>query len=114
GLPPNWVANWPGGGMTRVDTLRKGATDSGTTFFFDDQSDDIPQPLNVLVSSHPAIQGATGPLSVYPDHMHEGEVIVPTGAQLTQTSAVDSTLSFAGAGFVEFPTINGYQEQPVI
>lgn len=114
GLPPGWVANWPGGGTTRVDTLRMGATDSATTFFFDDQSDDIPQPLHVLVPSHPAIQGATGPLSVFPDHMHEGEVLKPTGALLTQTSASDSTLSFAGAGFVEFPTVSGYQEKPII
>ncbi|MEI9996933.1 MAG: hypothetical protein WDM91_20230 [Rhizomicrobium sp.] len=114
GLPPNWVANWPGGGPARVDTLQKGATDSGTTFFFDDQSDDIPQQLTVLVSSHPAIQGATGPLTVYPDHMHEGEVMVPAGAQLTQTFNSDATLSFAGAGFVEFPTVGGYQEPVII
>ena len=48
--------------------------------------------------------------------MHEGEVIVPTGAQLTQTSAADPTLSFAGPGFTEFPTIgvDQYQEVPQI
>ncbi|GEM_PF-2106854 len=114
GLPPNWVFNWAGGGPERIDTLRKGATDVGTTFFFDDQSDDIPQPLNLLVPSHPVVQGATGPLSVYPDHMHEGEVMVPTGDQLTRNFSNDSTLSFAGAGFVEFPEANGYQEPVVI
>jgi len=108
------VTNWPGGGTTRQDTLQQGATDVGNTFFFDDQSDDIPQPLTVLVPSHPVVQGATGVLKVYPDHMHEGEVIVPTGAQLTQTSAIDPTLSFAGPGFTEFPAIGGYQQVPQI
>jgi hypothetical protein len=114
GIPPLAVLNWPGIGNTRVDTLQKGATDVGTAFFFDDQSDDIPQPLTVLVPSHPVVQGATGVLKVYPDHMHEGEVMAPTGAQLTQTSASDATLSFAGVGFTEFPTINGYQEVPLV
>lgn len=114
GLPPLSVGNWPGGGATRVDTLQKGATDSGNVFFFDDQSDDLPQPLTVLVPSHPAVQGATGVLTVYPDHMHEGEVIAPTGAMLTQTSATDSTLSFAGANFTEFPSIGTYQAPPAV
>ncbi|KAN0098275.1 hypothetical protein V8E51_013938 [Hyaloscypha variabilis] len=96
-------------------TLQKGATDAdNNTFFFDDQSDDIPQPLTVVLPSHPVIQGATGPLTVYPDHMHEGEVMVPTGAQLQQTAVTDSTLSFADPGFTEFPTIGGYQEVPKI
>ena len=99
----------PAVGSTRQDTLQQGATDVGDTFFFDDQSDDVPQPLTVLVPSHPVVQGATGVLAVYPDHMHEGEVMVPTGAQLTQTSATDTTLSFAGPGFTEFPTIGVYQ-----
>lgn len=114
GKPPLTVTNWPGDGKTRVDTLQQGATDVGDTFFFDDQSDDLPQPLTVLVPSHPAVQGATGVLSVYPDHMHEGEVIAPTGARLTQTSAADTTLSFAGPGFTEFPSIDTYRQVPII
>jgi hypothetical protein len=121
GKPPLAVTNWPGGGQQRRDTLQKGATDTGEMngapiYFFDDQSDDIPQPLNVLVPSHPVVQGATGVLKVYPDHMHEGEVIAPTppSPMLTQTSTTDNTLSFAGADFTEFPTINLYQEAPII
>ncbi len=114
GLPPLWVGNWPGGGGTRVDTLQKGATDVGNVFFFDDQSDDLPQPLTVLVPSHPVVQGATGVLTVYPDHMHEGEVIAPTGAMLAQTSGNDATLSFAGPNFTEFPAIGTYQAPPAV
>ena len=34
---------------------------------------------------------------------------MPTGPQLTQTSATDTTLSFAGPGFIEFPHLIGYQ-----
>lgn len=127
GLPPLTVRNWPGvqnQSMSRRDTLQQGATDDQNApnstgdpvFLFDDQSDDRPQPLTALVPTHPAIQGATGVLKVYPDHMHEGEVIAATGAQLAQTSASDSTLSFAGANFTEFPStpIGNYQEFPAI
>ena len=116
GLPPLWVGNgnWPGSGATRADTLQKGATDVGNVFFFDDQSDDIPQPLTVLVPSHPVVQGATGVLAVYPDHMHEGEVMAPTGIMLKQTSATDNTLSFAGPNFTEFPKIGVYQVVPIV
>lgn len=114
GIPPLTVTNWPGVGSTRVDTLQQGTTDVGNTFFFDDQSDDRPQPLTALVPSHPVVQGATGVLSVYPDHMHEGEVIAPTGAMLIQTSTTDNTLAFAGATFTEFPNIAGYQEVPIV
>lgn len=115
-IPPLAVPNWPGVGSTRQDTLQLGAMDDAVhrIFNFDDQSDDIPQQLIVLVPSHPALQGATGVLTVYPDHSHEGEVIVPTGPQLTQTSANDPSLSFTDPGFTEFPTIGAYQEVPQI
>ncbi len=119
GLPPNWLPNWPGFGANRVDTLQQGKTDAGVDnegnliFFFDDQSDDIPQYLTVLAPTHPAIQGATGVLHVYPDHMHEGEVMVPTAAQLAQPSASNG-LGFAGPNFVEFPTINGRPVLPIV
>jgi hypothetical protein len=114
GRPPLAPDNWPGGGPLRADTLRRGDTDTSDVYYFDDQSDDIPQPLKVLVPTHPAVQGKSGVLKVYPDHMHEGEVIAPTGSQLTQTSATDSTLGFAGEGFTEFPTVDGHQEVPII
>jgi hypothetical protein len=113
-IPPLAVMNWPGSTNERADTLQKGATDSGDTFYFDDQSDDIPQKLIVLQPSHPVVQGKSGVLAVYPDHMHEGEVIAPTGPQLTQTYASDGTLSFAPADFVEFPTVAAHREVPIV
>jgi hypothetical protein len=129
GLPPSAaVRNWSVGNyqlpngvwVMRMDTLVENPTydinaatgewiETNTAgdpvFLFDDQSDDIPQKLTVLVPSHPVVQGATGVLSVYPDHMHEGEVMVPDRDQLAWTSATDDTLSFAGPNFTEFPSV---------
>ncbi|WP_347986203.1 hypothetical protein [Methylomonas sp. AM2-LC] len=119
GRPPLAVDNWSGGGSGRIDTLQHGVGDSTDSsgnlhFFFDNQSDDIPQPLYALIPSHPAMQGASGVLTIFPDHMHEGEVIAASGDQLKQTSASDTTLAFAGAGFTEFPSISGYREPPKV
>ena len=92
-------------GSGRIETTQPGHSE--TFLHFDDQSDDIPQPLtlrwyssqqNIFFSQqypHPLMCGPNGAIKVAPDHMHEGEVIVPwdTGA----------TLSFAGTGFREYP-----------
>jgi len=117
GRPPLAPNNWSGGGPLRVDTLQPGEGDfndasngNALTFYFDNQSDDIPQALDLLNSSHPAVQGASGPLTVFPDHMHEGEVIAPSGQMLMQTHASDSTLGFTAANFIEFPAIANYQQ----
>ena len=100
GAPPPLGAN-------RIDTTQRGA---GETFtHFDDQSDDIPQPLRLrwypygnstsrfisVVYPHPVMCGPRGPITVAPDHMHEGEVIVPW--------TLDASLSFAGENFIEYP-----------
>jgi hypothetical protein len=95
----------PALGTGRIETTQPG---HGETFLhFDDQSDDIPQPLtlrwyyqriNLFFDRrypHPLMCGPNGAIKVAPDHMHEGEVIEPwdTGA----------TLTFAGQNFVEYP-----------
>jgi hypothetical protein len=94
----------PALGANRLDTTQRGAGESFT--HFDDQSDDIPQPLSLrwydnstsrfiaVVHPHPVMCGPKGPIRVAPDHMHEGEVIVP--------STLNATLSFAGEDFVEY------------
>lgn len=71
--PPGWNT-----------TLRDGP-DPGATFDFNDQSDDVPQPLRLrryplgLFRSrpHPVMCGPDGPIDVLPDHQHEGEAIAP-------------------------------------
>ena len=93
-------------GTARIETTQPGHNE--TFLHFDDQSDDIPQPLtlrwysqnvNIFTARrypHALLCGPNGPITVAPDHMHEGEVILPWD--------VDATLTFGGQHFVEYPT----------
>lgn len=72
--PANAKPNWPVFGADRGDTTQPSADGH---FYFDSQSDRTPQPLDVLVPSHPILQVPSGVLSVFPDHMHEGQVVEP-------------------------------------
>jgi hypothetical protein len=88
------------GGPRRNDTNQVG-DDVGSQF--SDQSDDIPQPLDLTLYStyvgalrtarypHPVLCGRTGRIDVFPDHPHEGECRVPP----------DVTLQFGGEA--EYP-----------
>jgi hypothetical protein len=79
-FPPGWNT-----------TIVEGS-DPGTTYDFNDQSDDVPQqirwkkyplwspfatPFRRNVRPHPLLCGPSGPIDVLPDHEHEGEAIVP-------------------------------------
>lgn len=113
-IPAQPPRNWPGGTADRADTLFRGTNPNPPDpFFFDYQSDDTPQPLsfpgNIV---HAIMGGPNGPISGFPDHMHEGEVVVPT--DLSRTSANDANLAFADPGFVEFPSVGSHQEIPSI
>jgi hypothetical protein len=80
-------------GPRRNDSNQEG-NDPGTSF--SDQSDDIPQPLDLLLYSsyagylrsarypHPLLCGRMGRIDVFPDHPHEGEVRSPAPGELTQ------------------------------
>lgn len=79
------------GGIRRNDTNRIGH-DAGSQF--DDQSDDIPQPLTPKMYSvingyfrysfpHPLLCGPRGVIRVFPDHPHEGECVAPADTSLT-------------------------------
>jgi hypothetical protein len=73
-------------GPRRNDSNQEGH-DAGTSF--SDQSDDVPQPLDLLLYSsyagflrnarypHPLMCGRMGRIDVFPDHPHEGECRVP-------------------------------------
>jgi len=90
--------------------------------WFDDQSDDIPQYIvpetgkNVCYEPivyqfnpkllHPLLQGSLGPILAFPDHMHEGEVILPY--------EYDRVFSFAGSKFEEYPSGSGGKVEPQI
>lgn len=93
-------------GPRRNDTTRIGH-DAGSQF--DDQSDDIPQPIEPKLYyskvspfwresyPHPLLCSPLGRIDVLPDHPHEGECIEPTN--LTQTYTLDGT--------PEYPTDSG-------
>ena len=96
---------------TRLDTLQIG--DPG--FQMDDQSDNIPQriqpkyfrePCGTLSFPHPLLTGRESPISVLPDHMHEGECVVPKGSELKGTFTVN------GKEFCEFPVWESDKPMP--
>lgn len=91
-------------------TLEEGP-DPGSTYDFNDQSDDRPQsirykrynlgsPLAIKYRyrPHPVLCGRNGPVNVFPDHQHEGEAMAPTPA----------------AGDPVWPTKSGHQEAPEV
>lgn len=100
-IPVQAPRNWPAIGPTRADTLQP---DHDGNWNFDNQSDDIPQSLDFPNGTvHPILLGPNGPISRFPDHMHEGEVITPW--------TLWDPLTFNGQQFVEYP---GHQEAPRI
>jgi hypothetical protein len=114
-----------GTGANRHDTLQSGSdtgTHSGATypFQFNDQSDDLPQPIipktYVVTKSklfqttlpHPLLCCPLGRIAVLPDHMHEGWCEVPS--DLTRDEDLPGR-----AGKKEYPTgDDGVQVAPEV
>lgn len=93
---------------TRIDTLREGY-DLG--FQMDDQSDTVPQEIRPKFFSNPGGKGShPHPLladrgfaiTVLPDHMHEGECVVPK--DLTKVIRIAGRPSFP-----EYPKLRGHK-----
>jgi hypothetical protein len=128
GVPTNF-------GPDRHDTLLKGhdlagtAVDESTRYTFDDESDDIPMKLRLRWYTryrcgkasirtpwfkpyffkrhpHPVLCGSKGPIDVFPDHPHEGEVVQPTD--------LTDTLTFAGYTAPEYPNYGAAPLSPQI
>jgi hypothetical protein len=102
------AVNWPGGTSGRADTLQQNPSDSAAVFQFDDQSDDIPQTLSFPGGQvHPILSGGQRPISRFPDHMHEGEVVTPldTGQVLTINGQQFTEYPAAGTGSRPVPSI---------
>ena len=107
------AVNWPGVSSTaagRADTLQQNPSDTATVFQFDDQSDGIPQILAFPGGvAHPVLQGPQGSITRFPDHMHEGEVVIPAD--------LSAVLTFNGTSFTEYPSSapsHGFQPVPAI
>lgn len=101
--PPSSPPSW--------NTTVEDGPDPGSSFDFDDQSDDVPQTIRYKrypISSglifqrrnrpHPVLCGPDGPIDVFPDHQHEGEAIAPVPA----------------SGDPKWPTKLGHQELPEV
>ncbi len=116
-LPPGWPEAPTGaeqfghGDLTRgrYDTLQK---DAAGDWWFDNQSDDIPQPLALTLKNgkpHPVMQGSQGPIDKFPDHMHEGEVL-----DLSAWAKIElGDLTFNGQPYTEFPNAASVKPQIV-
>ena len=104
---------WPGptsSGLDKNSTLREGDALTSPGYQFEDQSDDVPQSLRLrrypLPSfplwkrrsmPHPLMCGPLGPITAFPDHMHEGEITIPS--------------TFPAA---EWPSSGGVQPKPEV
>ena len=101
--------NWPAVAAAppdpRADTTQAGPDGK---FYFDGQSDPTPQPLIFVPPgvAHPLLQGPSGPIAVFPDHMHEGEAVIP--ADLTQK------FSIGGVPHDEYPKLLGTPLSPQV
>ncbi|MDI1480337.1 hypothetical protein [Polyangium sp. y55x31] len=99
-------------GPNRHDTLVKGNSyidgrgrDQGRLYTFDDESDDQPMKLEVP-EPHPLLTTRDGgTIDRFPDHPHEGEVVVPK--DLTQRAGF-------GGKSLEYPERDGERVAPVI
>src|SRR5271170_6425544 len=105
-----YSVNWPGlstAAAGRADTLRQNPSDTAAVFQFDDQSDAIPQPLAFPGGIvHAILAGEQGPISRFPDHMHEGEVVTPSDA--------GQVVTINGQQFTEYPAAGAFQPLPAI
>ncbi|MGZ0077562.1 hypothetical protein [Methylomonas sp. YC3] len=100
----HWQSPPPALGPDRVDTTRPDVND---VVVFENQSDDIPQVLRLKmyewsrrrwfreVYPHPLLCSPSGAITEFPDHMHEGEVVIPDN--------LDAKISVGGMTFDEYP-----------
>lgn len=107
-------------GPWRNDTNQVGH-DSGTSF--SDQSDDVPQRLDLLLYStyagflrnarypHPLLCGRMGRIDVFPDHPHEGECRVPPDVTQSFRGADEYPLDAGGTRIV--PEVIAWSRVPV-
>jgi hypothetical protein len=112
----HWQSPPPALGPDRIDTTRPDLND---VVVFENQSDDIPQVLRLKlyqwsqhrwfneVYPHPLLCSPSGKIDEFPDHMHEGEVVVP--------SNLDAQINIGGITFDEYPKDkNGNRVSPEV
>lgn len=101
-------------GPTRIDTLRRGRDIS---LQFSDQSDDIPQEIRPKLfpnadgkgcHPHPLLAHPDFAVTVLPDHMHEGECIIPKPEELIGPCLLEDN----GNNGDEFPELFTTTDRP--
>ena len=93
----------PVDGLRRHDTLRPG---HDGVYTFDDESDDVPQPIMVRRPAHALLTGRFGVIDILPDHPHEGEVTPDDEVPL------DGWIDVEGYRAPEFPRVGDIQPRP--
>ncbi|TVP77751.1 MAG: hypothetical protein EA353_09755 [Puniceicoccaceae bacterium] len=109
-------------GTVRADTVQENPAGDYTQgepeevyVYFENQSDSIPQPLEVVQPTHPILRRNGRDITVYPDHMHEGNTIgaVEDGPDAAAIrAAYEADHPILGAGNDEFPALGGAREFP--
>lgn len=113
-MDPTFPRNFPPLSVLRADTTRRNPAGSYAGgppdyVWFENQSDSIPQPITHLMPTHPILKRPDGtPITVYPDHMHEGNTLGVVAGFPYATSQP----AFDGTTFVEFPEVDGNREMP--
>jgi len=80
-MPPDFPRNFPPLTVDRADTTRSRSESNYTEFpgpfiWFENQSDSKPQPITPSTAiAHPILRRAGSNITVYPDHMHEGQTL---------------------------------------
>jgi hypothetical protein len=108
------MRKWREGTPPRNDPTRHSTVLEGRDpgYQASDESDDIPQTIiprlyqtGCEVNPHPLLTFGNTPITVLPDHMHEGECVEPTEEQLQGTYGTDPE-------FAEFPLMPGSDTRP--
>lgn len=116
-MPADFPRNFPPVSSARADTTRQSpmgdydVDDDGIReafVWFENQSDSTPQPIfPANFPAHPILRRAGSDITVYPDHMHEGNTLgVVPNYDYTQS------LTFDGQTFIEFRALAGHRELP--
>ncbi len=116
-MPASFPRNFPPFGASRADTTRQNPAgdydldNDGTNeafVWFENQSDSVPQPIVPVPPTHPILRRGGSDITVFPDHMHEGNTLGEVAGHPYDTAAA----TFAGETFVEFPMVAGNRELP--
>lgn len=107
--------NFPPLSTARADTTRPNPAGVYTEHlapfvWFENQSDSVPQPIAPATSpAHPILRRGGADITVYPDHMHEGQTLgTVAGHDYAQNSPFGNTTK------PEFREIAGHREMPQV